>query len=97
MDLEIKNNVKVPAEVFAQSAFDNEVGIDDFVASLNMFSDQAYEEGKQDRRQIIQWREETTECFFKLLKDAGKLKHVEKEFFGGSDCGDDEDDPSCSK
>ena len=38
--------------------------------------------------------EEATGEFLERMKKAGKLKHIEQTMFGGSDFGDDEDDPS---
>lgn len=87
------------AKVFAESAFENNIDINSFTASLNNFSDAAHKLGISTDAEIMQWREEATEYYFKLMQDAGKLKYVEQEFFGGSDYneqGDDEDDPSDS-
>ena len=94
----------LPAKVFAESAFENNIDINSFTASLNNFSDAAHKLGISTDAEIMQWREEATEYYFKLMQDVGKLKRVEQEFFGGSDYADDEneqgeneDDPSCSK
>lgn len=97
MNIRVRTKVELPAQVFAESAFANNVDVNEFTLSLNNFSDMAHELGESTQEEIMQWREEATEHYFKLLQDAGKLKHVEQEFFGGSDYGDNEDDPSCSK
>lgn len=100
--------VVLSAKVFAESAFEHDIDINSFTASLNNFSDEAHKLGISTDEEIMQWREEATEHYFKLMQEAGKLKHVEQEFFGGSDyaCdedaagneqGENEDDPSCSK
>ena len=73
--------VNVPAEAFAQSAYEHDVSIDDFTLSLNNFSDASI----SSREQIVAWREECVELFFKKMEAAGKLKMSPVEFFGGSD------------
>lgn len=69
------------ANVFAQSAFDHDATLEDFKASLDNFS----RESRSSFPQIQAWREEATEVFFNLLKEAGKLKLRPEEFLGGSD------------
>lgn len=76
--------IRVPSEVFAQSAFDNNVEVDDFVHSLNVFSARA----TCTRERIIAWREDAVDIFFKLMESAGKLNLTPVEFMGSSDCDD---------
>ena len=73
--------VNVPAEAFAQSAYEHDVSLDDFTLSLNNFSDASI----SSKEQIMAWREECVELFFKKMEAAGKLKMSPVEFFGGSD------------
>lgn len=73
--------VNVPAEAFAQSAYEHDVSLDDFTLSLNNFSDASI----SSKEQIMAWREECVELFFKKIEAAGKLKMSPVEFFGGSD------------
>ena len=75
------------ADVYAQSAFDNDVTFDEFKASLDSFSRQS----KSSLPQIQEWREEATEIFFDLLEKAGKLKFKPEDFLGESDCIDEDD------
>lgn len=73
------------ADVFAQSAFDNDVGFDDFKLSMDMFCNRSVSSVPQ----IYEWRYEATEIFFGLLEKAGKLKFSPTEFLGGSDYEED--------
>ena len=73
--------VNVPAEAFAQSAYEHDVSLDDFTLSLNNFSDASI----SSKEQIVAWREECVELFFKKMEAAGKLKMSPVEFLGGSD------------
>lgn len=73
--------VNVPAEAFAQSAYEHDVSLDDFTLSLNNFSDASI----SSKEQIMAWREECVEIFFKKMEAAGKLKMSPVEFLGGSD------------
>lgn len=82
-------NVQLYAETLAQSAFDNNIDLDSFKATLDNFSSKS----KSSPLQILAWREEATQIFFKKLQNAGKLIFEAAEFLGSSDC-DDEDDPS---
>lgn len=68
-------------DVFAQSAFDNEVTLEEFKLALDSFSVSS----RSSLPQIQAWRDEATEIFFKLLEDSGKLKWQPAEFLGGSD------------
>ena len=77
---------KLYAKEFAQSAFDNEVDLDSFKASMDNFSHTS----TSSIPQIQAWRDEATEIFFDLLEKAGKLKLTPVEFEGGSDFDDDE-------
>lgn len=83
--------VNVPAEAFAQSAYEHDVSLDDFTLSLNNFSDASI----SSKEQIMAWREECVELFFKKMEAAGRLKMSPVEFLGGSDYGkepEEEDD-----
>lgn len=73
--------VNVPAEAFAQSAYEHDVSLDDFALSLNNFSDASI----SSKEQIMAWREECVELFFKKMEASGKLKMSPVEFLGGSD------------
>lgn len=73
--------VNVPAEAFAQSAYEHDVSLDDFALSLNNFSDASI----SSKEQIMAWREECVELFFKKMEAADKLKMSPVEFLGGSD------------
>ena len=73
--------VNVPAEAFAQRAYAHDVSPDDFTLSLNNFSDASI----SSREQIMAWREECVELFFRKMEAAGNLKMSPVEFFGGSD------------
>lgn len=84
--------VLLPAEALAQSAFEHNIDLASFKATLDNFSSKS----KSSAEQILAWREEATNKFFELLKDAGKLKPATTEFLGGSDFSDNEDDPSSS-
>ena len=68
-------------DVFAQSAFDHGVTLEEFKLSLDSFS----QSSRSSLPQIQEWRDEAVEIFFKLLEDAGKLKMQPAEFLGGSD------------
>lgn len=74
------------ADVFAQSAFDNNVTFDDFTASLDNFSAQS----RSSEPQINEWRQEATDIFFELLEKAGKLRMDPLHTFNGSDFEDPE-------
>ena len=87
--------VLLPAEALAQSAFEHNIDLTSFKATLDNFSSKS----KSSAEQIIAWREEATNKYFELLKGAGKLRYEATEFLGGSDCediGENEDDPSIS-
>lgn len=84
--------VLLPAEALAQSAFEHNIDLASFKATLDNFSSKS----KSSAEQILAWREEATNKFFELLKDAGKLKPATTEFLGGSDFSDNEDGPSSS-
>lgn len=77
--------VEVPvimySDVFAQSAFDHEVTLEEFKMSLDSFS----QSSRSSLPQINAWREETTEIFFKLLEESGRVVWKSAEFLGGSD------------
>lgn len=92
MNLRLENGLLLPATVFAGSATQHDITLDDFVASLNNFSEQAIPYNTPE--EIYSWREEATGEFLERMKKAGKLKHIEQTMFSGSDFGDDEDDPS---
>lgn len=77
--------VNVPAEAFAQSAYEHDVSLDDFTLSLNNFSDASI----SSKEQIMVWREECVEIFFKKMEAAGKLKMSPAEFLGGSNYGEE--------
>lgn len=74
------------SDVFAQSAFDNNVTLDDFVASLNRFCNTS----KSSIPQIVEWRQEATDIYFDLHIKAGKLKMDPIHMFNGSDYEDPE-------
>ena len=76
--------IRISSEAFAQSAFDNNVEVDDFVHSLNVFSARA----TCTRERIIAWREDAVDIFFKLMESAGKLNFTPTEFMGSSDYDD---------
>ena len=78
----------ITAEVFAQSAYDNNVSLESFSASLAAFSASSVSSVPQ----INEWRQEATDKFFELLEKNGKLNLVPQEFFGGSDYDDGEED-----
>lgn len=82
-------NVEVPvimySDVFAQSAFDHEVTLEEFKLSLDSFS----QSSRSSLPQITEWREEATEIYFKLLEDSGKVVWKAAEFLGGSDYEED--------
>ena len=84
--------VLLPAEALAQSAFEHNIDLASFKATLDNFSSKS----KSSAEQILAWREEATNRYFALLDEAGKLQHKSAEFMGGSDYGEDEDDPSIS-
>lgn len=92
MNLKLENGVSLPATAFVESAIEHDVELGDFIASLDNFSEQAVSYNTPE--EIYSWREEAVEGFLGHMKDAGKLKYVEQTLFSGSDCGDDEDDPS---
>lgn len=69
------------SDVFAQSAFDHEVTLEEFKLSLDSFS----QSSRSSLPQIQEWRDETTEIFFKLLEESGKVTWKSAEFLGGSD------------
>lgn len=73
--------VKLYSDVFAQSAFEHDVTLEEFKLSLDSFSQSA----RSSLPQIQAWRDEATEIFFKLLEESGKLKWKPAEFLGGSD------------
>ena len=68
-------------DVFAQSAFDNEVTLEEFKLALDSFSVSS----RSSLPQIQAWRDEATEIFFKLLEESGKVTWKSAEFLGGSD------------
>lgn len=76
---------KLTAETMAQSAFKNEVTLDEFHLSLNIFSKISVSSVPQ----IQAWRDEACELFFGLLEEAGMLKMEPAEFLGGSDYEED--------
>ena len=84
--------VLLPAEDLAQSAFEHNIDLGSFKATLDKLSSKS----KSSTVQIIAWREEATNRYFALLDEAGKLQHKPVEFMGGSNYGEDEDDPSIS-
>lgn len=69
------------SDVFAQSAFDHEVTLEEFKMSLDSFS----QSSRSSLPQIQAWRDETTEIFFKLLEESGRVVWKSAEFLGGSD------------
>lgn len=78
-------NVRMYSDVFAQSAFDNDVNLEEFKLSMDSFS----QSSRSSMPQIQAWREEATEIFFKLLEDSGKVVWKSAEFLGGSDYEED--------
>lgn len=84
--------VELSAETLAQSAFEHNIDFMGFKRTLDKFSGKS----KSSSLQILAWREEATNRYFTLLHQAGKLQHKSTEFMGGSDYGEDEDDPSVS-
>lgn len=94
MTIVLENNIKLPAKVFALSAVEHDIELNSFVASMDNFSEQAAPHTAPER--LYAWREEALDEYFRLMKESGKIKHVEKELFSGSDFGDDEDGPSDS-
>ena len=85
--------VMLPAEAVARSAFENDIDLKSFKATLDNFSKQT----KSSALQIAAWRDEATDKYFNLLKVAGKLKYEAIDFLGGSDYeGENEDDHSIS-
>lgn len=84
--------VLLPAEDLAQSAFEHNIDLGSFKATLDKLSSKS----KSSTIQIIAWREEATNRFFELLKQAGKLRPAASEFLGSSDFSENEDDPSNS-
>lgn len=89
MEITIKGGVRLPSMVLAQSAVDNGCNIDDLIASMNEFSDQAFTTGECSKDTIIEWRKEVTGHYFDLLHQAGPMCSDFND-------GDDEDDPSDS-
>lgn len=79
--------VKLPAEVFAKTAFDSHVTIEEFTASLDAFS----EVSLSPRDAVQQWRDVAVSMFIDMLEEAGVLKVNPAAFMGGSDF-DDEDE-----
>lgn len=73
--------VIVYTDVFARSAFDHEVDLEEFKLSLDSFS----QSSRSSLPQIQAWREEVTEIFFKLLEESGRVVWKSAEFLGGSD------------
>lgn len=86
--IKLPGKVFLSSSVFAQSAYNADVSIFEFNLSLDNFSKQSLSKTAVTMR----WREEAIDKFFELLKKGGKLKA--EDFLGGSDYGDDEDDPS---
>lgn len=84
--------VELSAETLAQSAFEHNIDFMGFKRTLDKFTSKS----KSSSLQILAWREEATNRYFALLDEAGKLQHKPAEFMGGSDYGEDEDDPSVS-
>lgn len=84
--------VLLPAEELAKSAFENNIDLAGFKATLDKLSSKS----RSSTLQIIAWREEATNKFFELLKEAGKLRPAASEFLGSSDFSKNEDDPSNS-
>lgn len=80
-DLGTEVPVIVYSNVFAQSAFDHEVTLEEFKLSLDSFS----QSSRSSLPQIQEWRDEATEIFFKLLKESDKVTWKSVEFLGGSD------------
>ena len=85
MQIKIKcdNDTIAPLEAshFAQSAFDNEIDLNSFLASLDNFCNQSVSPIPDIRK----WREEATEKYFTLLSNAGLLTWTATPFEGGSD------------
>ena len=75
------------AEIFAQSAAENNIDVISFKASMDKFSN----ESESSIEDIQKWRDEATDKYFSLVK----LPKVDyREVLSGS--GEDEDDPSVS-
>lgn len=84
-DLGTEVPVIVYSDVFAQSAFDHEVTLEEFQLSLDSFS----QSSRSSLPQIQAWRDEAVEIFFKLLEESGKVTWKAAEFLGGSDYEED--------
>ena len=81
--------VELSAELIAQSAADNNIDFISFKATLDNFSNSSISPVSE----IAAWREEAAQLYMEKLKADGRLNMKAEEFFGSSDC-DDEDDPS---
>lgn len=93
-DLTYDKDYYVMAETLARSAADNNITPEEFKHSLDNLSHASI----SSLPQIQAWRDEATELYFKYMEEEGKLTMHPEEFLGGSDFGDDEDDPSdCNK
>jgi hypothetical protein len=73
------------SDIFAQSAFDNDVSVEDFKLSMDAFSASS----TSPVEVINAWRDEAVEIFFKLLEESGKITWKAAEFLGGSDYEED--------
>lgn len=84
----LPGKIFLSSSAFAKSAYDNEISMYEFNVSLDNFSNQSLSKPPV----VLRWRGEAIDKFFALLKRGGKLKA--EDFLGGSDYGNNEDDPS---